>query len=296
MGAAGATLAACVPAGAPGQPAAEAGAPGVSEKKAISISHIGGGSVEASEQSQRMIMLRAAFPDIEIENRWVSYAGYLEKIPLAIASGDLADLQFCNAFNDVPLMMENELLLEMDDLLANYGQNILAVTPAQAWDSTLYDGKQYAVAHNVYDLNIWGTQYRKDWLDKLGLSVPETLDEFGEVLRAFHTDDPDGNGNQDTWGRLLYQTIRFDDDFFHAFGVAVGHHMNGFWRKRGDALALDWVQQEMRDALAWMRDRWAEGVFHPDSISIPLGQGSNAWGMPTLRGQGLTLVWAKFAR
>jgi putative aldouronate transport system substrate-binding protein len=199
------------------------------------------------------------------------------KIPLAIASGDLADLQFCNAFNDVPLMMENELLLEMDELLANYGQNILAVTPQQAWDSTLYDGKQYAVAHNVYDLNIWCTQYRKDWLDKLGLAVPETLDEFGEVLRAFHTDDPDGNGSQDTWGRLLYQTIRFDDEFFHAFGVAVGHHMNGFWRQRGERLELDWVQQEMRDALAWMRDRWSEGVFHPDSISIPLGQGSNAF-------------------
>src|SRR4029453_14790908 len=93
----------------------------------------------------------------------------------------------------------------------------------------------------------------------------------------FHKDDPDGNGSEDTWGRLLYQTIRFDDDFFHAFGVGVGHHMNGFWQKRGDKLELDWVQQEMHDALAWMRDRWAEGVFHPDSISIPLGQGSNAF-------------------
>jgi hypothetical protein len=37
---------------------------------------------------------------------WLSFSGYLEKIPLAIASNDLADLQFCNAYNDVPLMME----------------------------------------------------------------------------------------------------------------------------------------------------------------------------------------------
>ncbi|MDE0078283.1 MAG: hypothetical protein OXO50_12250, partial [Caldilineaceae bacterium] len=73
------------------------------EKKSISISHIGGGSVEASEKSQRMMLLRANFPDIEFENRWVSYAGYLDKIPVQIASGDLADLQFCNAFNDIPL-------------------------------------------------------------------------------------------------------------------------------------------------------------------------------------------------
>ncbi|MEZ4866077.1 MAG: extracellular solute-binding protein [Caldilineaceae bacterium] len=276
VGSASLYLAACVPAAAPGGEGGEA-APPAGEKKTISISHIGGGNVESSEQSQRMIMLRAAFPEIEFENRWVSYAGYLEKIPLAIASGDLADLQFCNAFNDVPLMMEADVLVETGDMLKEYGQNILAVTPELAWDSTLYDGKQYAVTHNIYDLNIWGTQYRKDWLDKVGLGVPETIDDYREAMRAFSHDDPDGDGSQNTYGRLLYNTIRFDDDIFHAFGVAVGHHMNGFWRKRGDRLELDWVQQEMRDALAFMRDMWAEGDFHPDSISIPLGQKDNAF-------------------
>ena len=109
------------------------------EKKAISISHIGGGSVEASEKSQRMMLLRANFPDIEFENRWVSYAAYLDKIPVQIASGDLADLQFCNAFNDIPLMMENQILIETGPLLEQVGQNILAVTPELAWASTVYD-------------------------------------------------------------------------------------------------------------------------------------------------------------
>ncbi len=130
-----------------------------------------------------------------------------------------------------------------------------------------------AAAHNVYDLNIWLSVYRKDWLDTLGLGVPQTIDEYGEVLRAFTSSDPDGNGQADTYGRMLYNTIRFDDDIFHAFGVAVGHHMNGFWRERDGQLALDWVHPQMKDALAWMRDVWADGAFHPDSISVPLGQG-----------------------
>ncbi|MBV7332722.1 extracellular solute-binding protein [Chloroflexi bacterium TSY] len=268
-------LAACAPAVAPSD---DSGTDGASqEAKRISISHIGGGNVESSEESQRMKMLRENFPNIEFENQWVSYAGYLEKIPLAIASGDLADLQFCNAFNDIPLMMENQVIIETGSLLEEYGQNILAVTPEQAWDSTIYDGEQVAVAHNIYNLNIWCSIYRKDWLDNLGLGIPQTIDEYGEALLAFHTGDPDGNGTDDTWGRLLYNTIRFDDDFFHAFGVAIGHHMNGFWRTRGDQLELDWVQPEMKEALAWMRDLWAGGAFHPDSISIPLGQKDNAF-------------------
>lgn len=278
VGAFSAYLAACAAPAAPSDMSDSSGGEmPAGEKKSISISHIGGGSVDASEKSQRMMLLRANFPEIEFENRWVSYAAYLDKIPVQIASGDLADLQFCNAFNDIPLMMENQILVETGPLLEQHGQNILAVTPELAWASTVYDGKQYAVTHNIYDLNIWCSQYRADWLETLGLGIPETIDEYGEVLRAFSNGDPDGNGQQDTWGRLLYNSVRFDDDFFHAFGVAVGHHLNGFWRDRGGKLELDWVQPGMKDALAWMSNVWADGGFHPDSISIPLGQKDNAF-------------------
>ena len=272
-GAAGAALAlaACSPA-APAATEGEGGQTPAGERRTVSISHIGGGSLDASEASPRMQLLRASFPELEIDNQWVSYAGYLEKIPLAVASGDIADLQFCNAFNDVPLMMEAEILLATDDLLQSHGQHILAATPAEAWESTIYDNMQYAAAHNIYDLNSWGTIYRGDWLENLGLDVPTTVEEYQEVVRAFTKDDPDGNGAGDTWGRLLYTTIRFDDDLFHPFGVAVGHHMNGFWRTRDGQVTLDWIQPEMKDALAWMRELWAEGLFDPESITIPLGQ------------------------
>jgi ABC-type glycerol-3-phosphate transport system substrate-binding protein len=41
---------------------------------------------------------------------------------------------------------------------------------------------------------------RQDWLDKLGLKVPNTYDEMIEVMRKFTFDDPDGNGKKDTYG------------------------------------------------------------------------------------------------
>jgi ABC-type glycerol-3-phosphate transport system substrate-binding protein len=41
---------------------------------------------------------------------------------------------------------------------------------------------------------------RKDWLDKLGLKVPNTYDEMIDVMRKFTFDDPDGNGKKDTYG------------------------------------------------------------------------------------------------
>jgi len=41
---------------------------------------------------------------------------------------------------------------------------------------------------------------RKDWLDKLGLAVPQTYADMIGAMRAFVERDPDGNGKNDTYG------------------------------------------------------------------------------------------------
>ena len=79
-----------------------------------------------------MKQLRATFPNIEFENRWMSYSAYVDKISLITSTGDLADLQFANAFNDMPLMMDSSLLLETGPLLDKVGTHIKAATPPEA--------------------------------------------------------------------------------------------------------------------------------------------------------------------
>ncbi len=55
-----------------------------------------------------------------------------------------------------------------------------------------------------YQKNLYYAYYiRKDWLDKLGLNVPKSYDEYLNVLRAFRNNDPDGNGKKDTYGFTL---------------------------------------------------------------------------------------------
>ena len=41
---------------------------------------------------------------------------------------------------------------------------------------------------------------RGDWLEAVGASLPTTVEEYAEVARQFTFDDPDGNGQKDTWG------------------------------------------------------------------------------------------------
>lgn len=62
------------------------------------------------------------------------------------------------------------------------------------------NGKRYTIGKMSNVLPNHTIVIRRDWLDNLGLSMPETPEELLEICRAFTEDDPDGNGKDDTWG------------------------------------------------------------------------------------------------
>jgi len=62
------------------------------------------------------------------------------------------------------------------------------------------EGVQYGLVEPPPIPKREGFVIRKDWLDKLGLKEPTTLDEVFEVAKAFTEKDPDGNGKNDTYG------------------------------------------------------------------------------------------------
>lgn len=65
---------------------------------------------------------------------------------------------------------------------------------------TMPDGNIYSIPKHVESLSnnlSLRSWINKAWLDKLGLKMPTTTDEFYEVLKAFKTMDPNGNGKAD---------------------------------------------------------------------------------------------------
>lgn len=63
------------------------------------------------------------------------------------------------------------------------------------------DGKIYTYMTNTQTSRNDSTSgvlfINKTWLDKLGLPVPATMDEYYEALKAFKKKDPNGNGKAD---------------------------------------------------------------------------------------------------
>ncbi|MCD9025059.1 extracellular solute-binding protein [Cohnella silvisoli] len=131
---------------------------------------------------------------------------YVDKLQVVMASGDLPDLiyNWGTAGNGADANMEkwaqNGLLASLDDKIGNY-PNLMKNITKEMWDAvkSVNDGKTYIIPRpNV--VNHWGYVINQQWLDKLGMKTPTTLDEFTKVVTAFTKEDPDGNGQDDTYG------------------------------------------------------------------------------------------------
>jgi ABC-type glycerol-3-phosphate transport system substrate-binding protein len=110
----------------------------------------------------------------------------------------------------------------------------------------------------------WGNFIRKDWLAKLNMQAPKTLDELLTYARRVTNEDPDGNGRKDTWfaggagngqgfGMLGGLQAYFGDAQYNVKDVKISH------------MVLDGSQREY---LAFLKTLNDEGLLAPDWYTI----------------------------
>ena len=103
--------------------------------------------------------------------------GFPERITTTLASGNLPDVIVAGA--DLAMLVNEGAIIPLDDLLEAYGQNILAALGDDiVFSRFAADGKIYALPNIVDYRPFFAMQVRTDWLDELGLDVPDTWDEW----------------------------------------------------------------------------------------------------------------------
>ncbi|MEU0069730.1 ABC transporter substrate-binding protein [Streptomyces sp. NPDC006332] len=132
-----------------------------------------------------------------------------EKRQISLASGDLPDvyllIPWVDQFSQTELLKLSGqgVIQPLNQLIDQYGPDIkkaFAQVPAYKRMATAPDGKVYGMPqwvdcyHCSYPSKLWTNSA---WLKKLGLKPPTTTDEFRDVLKAFKTKDPNGNGKAD---------------------------------------------------------------------------------------------------
>lgn len=130
-----------------------------------------------------------------------------EAFNLMMAGGELADIIHAPSIYIQKYAAEGAFI-PLNDLIEEHAPNIkhqLEINEDFRKIVTSEDGNIYFVVQSKklpdnpeikYTTNN-GYYIRKDWLDKLGLEIPDTMDELVAVWEAFRDKDPNGNGQKD---------------------------------------------------------------------------------------------------
>lgn len=193
---------------------------------------------------------------------------YSKKVAAALSSGDNYDLIEESDLGTLAAFIQQGIPTDLTDFVKN--SQVLSdpkVIPASEWDQLKGpDGKIYGVFSKYQG----GTMpiVRQDWLDKLHLPQPKTLDDYYQVLKAFKEQDPDGDGKADTYG--LSTAGMYDvQGFFTAAGVEYKYVVkNG---KRTIPFATDAAVP----IYEWFAKLYKEGILDPNFVTNDTGKMRN---------------------
>ncbi|MBB6735005.1 extracellular solute-binding protein [Cohnella zeiphila] len=209
----------------------------------------------------------------------VPYDGAKEKRQISLAGGHYDDAYILTAYidqfsqADVLRYGKQGVFVPLNDLIGKYAPHIrdaLANNPDLRAFSTAPDGNIYGLVdysecyHCSYPNKMW---LNTKWLDRLHLDMPRTTEQFKQVLEAFKTRDPNGNGLADE----VPLSGSTED-----FGVhVIPFLMNGFIYD-DDQTYLQLVngkaemvanQERWKEGLAYIKSLYDEGLIDPGAFT-----------------------------
>jgi len=203
---------------------------------------------------------------IHLKNEWiVSSNTYPDKVNLSVASGGIPDLFFVPTEEQVKQLVDAGLVQD----LTPYFQNDLSAqastyfTQKEQTASATFNGKIMAIPFTNTPYNSLNFIYvRKDWLKKLGLPEPRTMNDVYKISAAFAKDNP--GGAKTTYG--LAVTKNLNDSALGLQGVFNGYHAYPeIWVKNAQGkLVYGSVQTQMEPALAGLQKMYKAGEIDPE--------------------------------
>lgn len=219
------------------------------------------GQAMTGEYAEDVIAYIEEYTNTKMDMTLVPSDSYDDKLSLTLASGsDMPMILTAGSFNaNIVNNARAGAFWALDDYIydsekyPNLSQSIPAVN-----DSISVDGHLYGV-YRMRDLGRQGLGYRQDWADKLGLGVPETIDDIYEMMYQMTYGDPDGNGKDDTYGVNLCKYTGPLNIMQTWFGVG------NVWDEATDgSLVPVHMTPQYKEALDWFKKLYEEGLITKD--------------------------------
>ncbi len=211
---------------------------------------------------------------------WIGADDGDQKYNLAMAANDLPDL--CEGVNGTILvkMYEADMLEDITDVYENLADPTWVKGKWDKygnlpWAFASYNGKKMGIPYVERlvqnDKLMW---MRQDWLDKLGLEAPTTLDELYTVATAFKQAELGQGAKGTTLGIAAQQELGYSwyASFDPIWGSITGT-IPGYWTEDENGnLANGVVNPKMKDALTLLAKWYAEGLIPADFPTRPTAE------------------------
>ncbi len=200
---------------------------------------------------------------------------YSEKVSMAISSGNLPDIMVVQDYSTLKMLVENDMIQDLTQEYENcsnsrirsvyesYGKDFL--------DSVTFNGKLMAIPGTNIENGPSLLWLRQDWLDKLGLKSPKTIDDVCDIVRQFIKKDPGNNGkggtvglacNADITGGNGYSYEYQMDTVFASYGAYPKH-----WLKDGHgSIVYGSVQSSAKEGLKKLASMYLKGYIDEDFL------------------------------
>lgn len=205
---------------------------------------------------------------------------YDTNVSMVISMGSLPDIMVVSSQDEVEQLVEAGFI---EDLTESYN-NCISDRIRKMYESygdslkdmVTYDGKIMALPEtNITDGPnlVW---LRKDWMDKLGLSEPHTIDDVVNIVKHFISEDPGNNGvdasgkpntvglavDTDVTGECGYSSEFLLDIIFACFGAYPKQ-----WIMNDDGeIVYGSVTNEAKEALSYISSLYNQGVIDNDFL------------------------------
>jgi len=206
--------------------------------------------------------------NIHIEFQTAVSGQDIDQLNILIATRQMPDIimhDLSRLAGGVPKALADGVIIKLNDYIDKYAPNykkIMEENPDWKKQMVLDDGTLYCFNYlrGAFDLD-FGPVIRNDWLKKLGLKIPETIDELYTVLKAFRTQDPNGNGNPDDELPFI-SGIAYLAPAFGVSGLTGGRTMGFF--KEGNTVKFGPLEPEYKEYITTMRKWYAEKLIDPE--------------------------------
>ncbi|MFC5448849.1 extracellular solute-binding protein [Paenibacillus aestuarii] len=218
-----------------------------------------------------------------IHLEWVPNASYTDKFNITLASGKLPNIIYVPDVKNPSFVnaAKSGAFWEVGKYLKDYPT--LSQANSVIMNNSSIDGKNYGV-YRGRALGRNGINYRKDWLDAVGLQPPKTIDDFYNMLKAFKEKDPDKNGKDDTYGMVM---VKWTGQWASSFDIMkLWFGAPNKWGVVDGKLVPEHQTPEYLEALKFMKKLYDEKLINQDFAVFD----SAKWNDPVVNNQAGVIV------